>query len=79
MNNAIFYTPTLLVHYYNHYSSLSPEEYKDFGKAQADVKRGEKALERQNYEELRSVFMSLLANTKNTEIVETKIKGTGLG
>ncbi len=79
MNNAVFYTPTLLVHYYNAYSSLSPEEYKDFDKAQADIKRGEKALERQNYEELRSVFMSLLANTKNTEIVETKIKGTGLG
>jgi molecular chaperone DnaK len=79
MNNVILYTPTLLVSYYHHYSSLSPEEYTNFEKVRKEIARGEKALERQHYDELRSAFMSIVGMTKNTEMVETKIKGTGLG
>jgi molecular chaperone DnaK len=79
MNNVVFYTPTLLVFYYHLYASLSPEEYTDFGKAKKEIERGEKALERQHYDDLRTVLMVLLGFTKNTEAIETKIKGTGLG
>jgi molecular chaperone DnaK len=78
-NNVIYYTPTLLVHFYHHYASLSPDEYTDFGRARKEISRGEKALERQNYDDLRSVLMILVGITKNTEVVETKIKGTGIG
>jgi molecular chaperone DnaK len=79
INNVVFYTPTLLVFYYHAYASLSPEEYTDFGKAKKEIERGEKALERQHYDDLRTVLMVLLGITKNTEVIETKIKGTGLG
>jgi molecular chaperone DnaK len=79
MNNVILYTPTLLIHYYHHYSSLSPEDYTDFGKAKKEIERGDKALERQHYDDLRTVLMTLSSITKNTEAIETKIKGTGLG
>ncbi len=78
-NNVIFYTPTLLVHFYHTYASLSPDEYTDYGAAKKEINRGEKALERQNYIDLRSVLMLLVSLTKNSEILETKIKGTGLG
>lgn len=79
MNNAVYYTPTLLVYFYHVYASLSPEEYTDFGKAKKEIERGEKALERQHYDDLRTVLMVLLGIAKNTEAIETKIKGTGLG
>ena len=79
MNNIVYYTPTLLINYFQAYSSLSPEAYSDYGKAKDEITKGEKAIERQNYNELRSVFMTLLNVTNSTEIVETKIKGTGLG
>jgi molecular chaperone DnaK len=78
-NNTILYTPTLLVHFFHIYSSLRTEEYTDYAKAQVEIKRGEKALDRQNHDELRSVLLNLLSLTKNSDVVETRIKGTGLG
>lgn len=78
VNKIIYYTPTLLVGYFHIYSSQPPESFDNYTKAKQDIERGEKALERQNYEELRSILMSLVGNTKNAEMIETKIKGTGL-
>jgi molecular chaperone DnaK len=78
MNNVVYYTPTLLVYYYHVYASLSPEKYTDSSEAKKEIERGEKALERQHYDDLRTVLMVLLGITKNTEIIETKMKGTGL-
>ncbi|QMW06220.1 Hsp70 family protein [Spirosoma foliorum] len=78
-NNAVLYTPTLLVHFFHLYANQTPDEFTDYQRAQAEIKRGEKALDRQNYDELRSVLLNLIGLTKNSEVVETKIKGTGLG
>ncbi|GAB4030339.1 Hsp70 family protein [Spirosoma gilvum] len=78
-HNTVLYTPTLLVSFFHIYAGLSLHEFTDYQRAQAEIKRGEKALDRQNYDELRGVFLNLLGLTKNSEVVETKIKGTGLG
>lgn len=78
-NDAVLYTPTLLVHFFHLYASQSPDEFTDYQRAQAEIKRGEKALDRQNYDELRGVLLNLLGLTKNSDVIETKIKGTGLG
>ena len=60
-------------------ADLPPEKYTDYAKVQAEIKRGDRALDRQNYDELRSVLLTLFGLAKDTEAVETKIKGTGLG
>ncbi|WP_080059205.1 Hsp70 family protein [Spirosoma aerolatum] len=78
-HNTVLYTPTLLVYFFHIYAGLSPQEFTDYQRAQAEIKRGEKALDRQNYDELRGVFLNLLGLTKNAEVIETRIKGTGLG
>ncbi|QDK79544.1 Hsp70 family protein [Spirosoma sp. KCTC 42546] len=78
-NDAVLYTPTILVHFFHSYASQSPDDYTDYQRAQAEIKRGEKALDRQNYDELRGVLLNLLGLTKNSDVIETKIKGTGLG
>jgi molecular chaperone DnaK len=78
MNNIILYTPTILIHYFSIYASLPPEEYTNYKQAQKEAERGEKAVEKQNYDAVRSALMSLAGLAKNNEIVETKIKGTGL-
>ncbi|MVM35156.1 Hsp70 family protein [Spirosoma sp. HMF4905] len=78
-NNAVLYTPTLLAHFFHIYANQTPEEYTDYQRAQAEIKRGEKALDRQNNDELRGVLLNLFGLTKNSEAIETKIRGTGLG
>lgn len=77
-HNTVLYTPTLLAYFFHIYAGLLPHEFTDYQRAQAEIKRGEKALDRQNYDELRGVFLNLLGLARNTEVIETKIKGTGL-
>lgn len=79
MNNVILYTPTLLINFYHIYESLPPEEYINYGHAQKEIKKGEKAINKQNYDELRSCLINLVSLVRDSEIVESKIKGTGLG
>jgi molecular chaperone DnaK len=78
VNNVILYTPTLLISYFHIYASLSPQEYSDYRRAQTEIAKGEKAIERQNYEELRGILLSLSSLSKSDEPLEVKIKGTGL-
>jgi molecular chaperone DnaK len=77
-NKTIYYTPSLLTQYYHGYASLLDDEYKDPEVKKRLVSQGDKALERQNYDELRGALMGLVSNAKS-EITSEKIKGTGLG
>ncbi|MBS1636548.1 MAG: Hsp70 family protein [Bacteroidetes bacterium] len=78
INKMVLYTPSLLVVFYMHYANLDESEYKDLKAARATISAAEKALERKNYEELRSHFTHLLSLTKDSVQME-KIAGTGLG
>jgi len=77
-NKMILYTPSLLVLFYHHYSNLDDSEYTDLRAARQVIAAGEKALERKNYEELRSLLGQLFGLTRDTVKIE-KISGTGLG
>lgn len=79
LQNIILYTPTLLFTYFKIFAELPQESYTDFNKAKKEIERGEKAMDRQHNDELRAVLISLHNLTINSEIIETKIKGTGLG
>ncbi|MCD6068035.1 MAG: Hsp70 family protein [Bacteroidetes bacterium] len=74
----IMYTPSLLVAHYHNCASLSDDEYTDINRARSVIASGERALDRKNYEELRSVLSQLYGLIRRSASVQ-KISGTGLG
>lgn len=77
-NKIIFNTPSILILFFNEYATKGESEYKNYKQAKEVIERGEKALERKNYEELKGVLMQLL-NLANHVVTFDKISGTGLG
>jgi molecular chaperone DnaK len=69
--------PVYLSHLFHHYASL--EDYPDKKKAKNYIDIGEKALERKNYDELKSAIYGLYALLPEEKRTEERIKGTGLG
>ncbi len=74
----ILHSPTLLTIYFTIYTSLPQSEYRDYKQAKLLFERGEKALERKNYDELRGVLSQLFGST-NRVVLQDRISGTGLG
>jgi molecular chaperone DnaK len=77
-NKMIMYTPSLLVEFYHSYANMADHEYTDLNRARTVIAAGERALDRKNYEELRSILSQLFALTRDTVTIQ-KISGTGLG
>ncbi len=69
--------PTYLSGLFHHFAQL--DSYTDRRKAQSFIEIGEKALGRQNYQELKSVLYSLDALLPDHKRDEERVKGTGLG
>ncbi len=69
--------PIYLSHLYHYYANL--EDYPDEKKAKYYIEIGEKALARQNYDELKSSIYGLYALLPEEKRTEERIKGTGLG
>jgi molecular chaperone DnaK len=69
--------PVYLSGLFHHFATL--DGYTDRKKAQSYIELGEKALERQNYQELKSVLYSLDALLPDSKRDEERMKGTGLG
>ncbi len=69
--------PIYLSGLFHHFAQL--DGYTDRRKAQSYIEMGEKALGRQNYQELKSVLYSLDALLPDDKRTEEKMKGTGLG
>ncbi|MBA4057804.1 MAG: hypothetical protein C0490_24020, partial [Marivirga sp.] len=69
--------PEHLIAIYYYFSSLT-DEYKDAGKANSLKEKGDRALERKNYDELRVVINSLHALLPEKEQQKSQIKGTGI-
>lgn len=69
--------PTYLSGLFHHFAQL--DSYTDRRKAQSYIEMGEKALGRQNYQELKSVLYSLDALLPDHKRDEERMKGTGLG
>jgi molecular chaperone DnaK len=78
VNKIILGTPSLMAVYFNIYASKSPEEYTNYQAAKSAIARGEKALDRKNYDELKGVLLQLFGLT-NQLIDQNRIAGTGLG
>ena len=68
---------TYLSSLFHHFAQL--DGYTDRRKAQSYIEMGEKALGRQNYQELKSVLYSLDALLPDHKRDEERVKGTGLG
>ncbi len=69
--------PIYLSGLFHHFAQL--DSYTDRRKAQSYIELGEKALGRQNYQELKSVIYSLDALLPDNKREEERMKGTGLG
>jgi molecular chaperone DnaK len=69
--------PVYLSGLYHYYASL--EDYPDKKKAKHFMDIGEKALERKNYDELKSAIYSLYNLLPEEKRTEDRMKGTGLG
>jgi molecular chaperone DnaK len=69
--------PVYLSGLFHHFATL--DDYTDRRKAQSYIELGEKALQRQNYQELKSVLYSLDALLPDEKRDEERMKGTGLG
>jgi molecular chaperone DnaK len=78
VNKIILSTPSLMALYFNMYAEKSPEEFTDYPAAKTVIARGEKALDRKNYEELKGALLQLFGLT-NDLIDQNRIAGTGLG
>ncbi len=78
INKIILNTPSLMSVYFAIYAGKGEEQYKDYNAAKRAIERGEKALDRKNYDELKGALVQLLALT-NQLIEQNKISGTGLG
>ncbi len=69
--------PVFIINLFHYYQFL--DDYLDERKAKHYISLGEKALERQNYQELKSILYQLDALRPDEKRAEEKIKGTGLG
>jgi molecular chaperone DnaK len=69
--------PVYLSGLFHYFATL--DDYTDRRKAQSYIELGEKALQRQNYQELKSVLYSLDALLPDEKRDEERMKGTGLG
>ncbi len=69
--------PQFIINLFHHYQFL--DDYLDERKAKHYINLGEKALERQNYQELKSIIYQLDALRPDEKRAEERIKGTGLG
>jgi molecular chaperone DnaK len=69
--------PSFIISLFHHYQFL--DDYMDERKAKHYISLGEKALERQNYQELKSIVYQLDALRPDAKREEERIKGTGLG
>ncbi len=78
INKIILNTPALLSFYFWHYASKSPDDFIDYPAAKIAIERGERALDRKNYDELKGALLQLAA-LSNDVIDQNKISGTGLG
>jgi molecular chaperone DnaK len=78
INKVILGTPSLMSVYFSIYASKTPEEYTNYQAAKSAIARGEKALDRKNYDELKGVLLQLFGLT-NQLIDQNRIAGTGLG
>jgi molecular chaperone DnaK len=77
INKVILHTPTLLAYYFSIYANKPEHEYTNYQAAKTVIKNGEKALTRQNYDELRGILMQLFGLTNHIVNID-KISGTGL-
>jgi molecular chaperone DnaK len=69
--------PSFIISLFHHFQFL--DDYLDPQKAKQYIALGEKALERQNYQELKSILYQLDSLRPDHKRAEEKIKGTGLG
>ncbi len=77
INKVILHSPTLLSFYFSIYASKPEHEYSDYKRAKAVIEQGERALARQNYDELRGILMQLFGLANHLVSID-KISGTGL-
>ncbi|MES2619015.1 MAG: Hsp70 family protein [Bacteroidota bacterium] len=75
----VFATPSLLVSNYMYIKDFPENHYKNYNKAKALIDKGDKALEKENHNELLAVYKELWQELKDTTSEIEKIKGTGLG
>lgn len=78
VNRIITGTPSLMTVYFSIYSAKGEEEFINYKSAKVAIERGEKALDRKNYDELKGALLQLFGLTKEA-IPQNKISGTGLG
>jgi molecular chaperone DnaK len=78
IHKIITNSPSLMTVYFGIYSDLPEERYSNYKAAKLAMERGEKALDRKNYDELRGALLQLLA-LSNQIVNQNKISGTGLG
>jgi len=78
VNKIITNTPSIMTIYFGIYADYPEDSYTNYNEAKAAIQRGEKALERKNYDELRAALIKLFG-LRNQIIDQNKISGTGLG
>ncbi len=71
--------PYVIAHNYHYYASQPIENFKDQKKAQQFIQIGDKALERQNYEEVWVAISGLYHLLPDKIKDDDRIKGTGIG
>ena len=80
-NEMLYYSDPVMIHWYLALSGYDITEFSDKKRAKKLLEQGEKAMERQSYEELRAInsqLSALLPDDKAAEELQIKIKGTGL-
>lgn len=80
-NEMLYHSDPVMIHWYLALAAYDISEFLDKRRAKKLLEQGEKAMERQSYEELRAInvqLSSLLPDNKAAEELQIKIKGTGL-
>ncbi len=75
----VFSTPSLLIDNFTVIKEYPPASYKNYNRAKQLFERGDKALEKENHNELLAVCKALWEELLDTTTDIEKIKGTGLG
>lgn len=78
INKIILNTPSLLTMYFSLYAGFEENKYTDYRAAKVAIEKGEKALDRKNYDELKNALLQLIS-LANHIVSFDKISGTGLG
>jgi len=81
LNEILFNSPDFIIRLYYHLSEKKREEFTDPDKATTYMEQGQKALERQNYAELKIVNVNLLhlLPEREEKSILKNFKGTGIG